>query len=294
MPGPADWPALGPYFAWLEPRVAATTARQRRYQLQRFARHHPAGPWSVALADVEAWIAGREADETRRSELAALRGFYDWAVKHRAAPLDDQAWRDPTADAPRIRVPQGRVMPCPAEAFWTAEGLARDDEALMLLLAAHCGLRCAEIAAASTDDIAPGAMLRIRGKGRKVRLLPLTPALTTLFADRLATSPGALFPGRREGTHLRPGTVSDRLARLLPDAWTAHTLRHAFATNAYAATGDIVAVQELLGHSSPVTTRRYIAAVPESVRLAAAGAAEHLPSRGRLAMAVRSSRQLNT
>lgn len=47
---------------------------------------------------------------------------------------------------------------------------------------------------------------------------------------------------------------------------TPHPLRHRFATRAYAVDRDLLAVQTLLGHASPVTTRRYVAVPDESLR----------------------------
>lgn len=52
-----------------------------------------------------------------------------------------------------------------------------------------------------------------------------------------------------------------------------HTLRHRYATTVYAGTGDLRAVQELLGHASPVTTARYTLVSPKRLREAAAFAA---------------------
>lgn len=47
-----------------------------------------------------------------------------------------------------------------------------------------------------------------------------------------------------------------------------HTLRHRFGTRAYALTSDLLLVQDLLGHSSPSTTRRYVAGNPQRARAA--------------------------
>jgi integrase/recombinase XerC len=52
----------------------------------------------------------------------------------------------------------------------------------------------------------------------------------------------------------------------MPGDYTLHTLRHRFATLAYQVDRDVFAVQELLGHSSPATTRRYVQTQPESLR----------------------------
>lgn len=68
---------------------------------------------------------------------------------------------------------------------------------------------------------------------------------------------GFLFPGRT-GRGVSPDVVGKTLSRLLGAGWSGHTLRHRFASSAYAAERDLRAVQELLGHSTPVTTARYV------------------------------------
>jgi hypothetical protein len=58
-----------------------------------------------------------------------------------------------------------------------------------------------------------------------------------------------LFPNGAGG-HLTPGHVGKLIARVLPGDWTAHTLRHRYATRAYRGSHDLRAVQRLLGHES--------------------------------------------
>lgn len=79
-----------------------------------------------------------------------------------------------------------------------------------------------------------------------------------------------IFPGRAGGA-ITPGAVGKVLSRRLGD-YSGHTLRHRFATRAHEATKDMRAVQELLGHSSLVTTQRYVA-VSSAVLRAAVDAA---------------------
>ena len=68
---------------------------------------------------------------------------------------------------------------------------------------------------------------------------------------------GWLFPGNYNG-HLSPRYVGTLISRLLPAGVTMHALRHRFATRAYSVNRDVFAVQQLLGHASPATTRRYV------------------------------------
>ncbi|WP_424446435.1 tyrosine-type recombinase/integrase [Microbacterium sp. CH-015] len=89
-----------------------------------------------------------------------------------------------------------------------------------------------------------------------------------------ATEPeGYLFPGRDNG-HLSPRYVGKIIRDLLPGEWTMHTLRHRFGTRAYALTSDLLLVQDLLGHSSPSTTRRYVAGNPQRAPAAIEALAE--------------------
>ena len=127
----------------------------------------------------------------------------------------------------------------------------------MLRLAAELGLRRAEVAVTHSRDIFEdlgGHSLTAHGKGSKDRDVPLPPGLA---AQLLAMPYGYLFPGN-DGGHLSPRWVGKLVTLLLPDGLTMHTLRHRFATRAYAVDRDVFVVQELLGHASPATTRRYV------------------------------------
>jgi integrase len=195
--------------------------------------------------------------ETRKSARAALAGFYKWAYEH--GRMD----HNPADRLPKIKVPDASPRPAPDEALDAALERSDSRTRLMLLLAARGGLRRAEIAALHTSHV-EGSMLRVRGKGGKVRSVPLHPEV----ADFLKGLPeGYVFPGQ-DGGHLSP----DRVGRVMSDAlgpgWTAHTLRHRFATRGYQTSGgDIFTMQQLLGHSSSDTTRRYTQ-LPQDAALA--------------------------
>ena len=94
----------------------------------------------------------------------------------------------------------------------------------------------------------------MRGKGGKVRRVPIHPRL----AAALVGLDGWAFPSpRRPGRPVTADYVADRLEQVLPKGYTAHNLRHRFATMAYRGSHDLRAVQQLLGHSDPGTTARY-------------------------------------
>lgn len=59
-----------------------------------------------------------------------------------------------------------------------------------------------------------------------------------------------------------------RISSLMPPGWSMHSLRHRFATRAYAATRDVYSVQGLLGHASPTTTLVYVQIPDDAMRRA--------------------------
>ncbi len=260
--------------AWAEPVAAhldyllaagATThtLRLRRHWLRQLAERVGLGPWEATPMMLVSFLARSDwSPETRKSARSAVRVFYRWAEDFELVPID------PARRLPSVRVPAG--VPRPAPEHVVAEALSRADsrDGLMVMLAAYAGLRCCEIARVHSCDVT-GAGLRVRGKGGVTRVIPVESAA---LAEALRSLPeGWAFPGQIDG-HLHPQSVSRVLKRLTAPAWSAHTLRHRFASRAYAGTRDLRAVQTLLGHSKPETTARYTL-VPEDSLIAAVRAA---------------------
>lgn len=243
---------------------ARTTIELRTVQLERAFTWLNVPPLTVSGDDLIAYMAANDwKPETRKSMRAALRGFYKWAIE--SGRLDKEA--DPTVNLPNVTVPQGKPHPTPDEVFAAAFAGASDDVRLMIMLAAYAGLRRAEIAGLHSRDVLAGS-LRITGKGSKVRNVPVHPALEAALSGRV----GYIFPGRRGG-HVSPDWIGKQLKSALGEGWTAHSLRHRFATRAYASQRDMLAVQQLLGHSSVATTQRYTQVPDDALRRAIADVA---------------------
>ncbi|WP_202627599.1 tyrosine-type recombinase/integrase [Cellulomonas sp. APG4] len=255
-------------------RRPATVTLYRHY-LRQAAQRLDSGPWDVTTGDLELLLAtlDRTPRATRRggpeqslaakkSMRTAIAGFYRWA--HRNGHVDV----DPTVRLPTVRVPRGRPRPAPESVV--AQSLHASDERvrLMVALAVFAGLRAGEISRVSSWDL-DGDRLTVHGKGGKDRQVPIGPPE---LLEAIANADGWLFPNGRGG-HLSPNHVSKLMARAMPDGWTAHTLRHRFGTVAYAGTRDLLAVMELLGHSSPDTTRIYVQLPDQHLRNAVAAAA---------------------
>lgn len=220
-------------------------------------------PWQVTTQQLRGVMASPSwGPETRRSARAVYCGFYRWAHG------DELIEHDPARALPSVRVPQGVARPTPEH---VVRQLIRHPDprlGLMAQLAAYLGLRAGEIARVHSEHVV-GDELIVKGKGGKVRAIPL---VEQRLAWQLGQLEGWAFPNGL-GSHLTPGHVSRIMSEAMPQGWTAHTLRHRCATVAYAATRDLLGVGQLLGHSRPETTQRYVRMPDDAVRAAASAAA---------------------
>jgi len=154
-------------------------------------------------------------------------------------------------------------------------------DAAILEVIYSCGLRVSELCQLCAADIDwPEQVVRVRGKGKKERLVPIgAPALEAIRAYwKLRTDPAsgerAVFSARPDkATPLTPRTVQLRLKKYLCSAgldpnMTPHKLRHSFATHLLDAGADLRSVQELLGHAHLVTTQVYTHITTERLKRA--------------------------
>lgn len=233
--------------------LSAQTIKSRRYKMVHLAALlMPSGPKEVTTEQiVQAFALQQWKPETRKAYRNTISSFFRWL--HKSGRRSD----DPSLDVPRVKKPHAHPRPCPDRYIAAAMEKATTLERLMIRLGAECGLRRGEIARVHSDDVvadSAGRSLIVRGKGDKQRIVPLPDDLAGIIMD----ARGYLFPGRFGG-HVEESYIGDHISRLLPDGYAAHTLRHRFATTAYAATHDLFVVAELLGHESVETTEHYVA-----------------------------------
>lgn len=233
--------------------LSAQTIKSRRYKMVHLATLlMPSGPEDVTTEQiVQAFARQQWKPETRKAYRNTISSFFRWL--HKSGRRSD----DPSLDVPRVKKPHAHPRPCPDRYIAAAMKMATTSERLMIRLGAGCGLRRGEIARVHSDDVvadSAGRSLIVRGKGDKQRIVPLPDDLAGIIMD----ARGYLFPGRFGG-HVEESYIGDHISRLLPDGYAAHTLRHRFATTAYAATHDLFVVAELLGHESVETTEHYVA-----------------------------------
>jgi len=144
--------------------------------------------------------------------------------------------------------------------------IACRDRALFTLLYG-CGLRIDEALQLNYGVRPQNGELRVMGKGRKERLVPVLAIVQKTLDEYIANCPAAfekdtpLFLGSRGG-RLHQGVAQRQLRNLrkilnLPESLTPHALRHSCATHILMNGGDLRSIQELLGHASLRSTQRY-------------------------------------
>ena len=229
-------------------------------------------PGELGATDIRRFIGALHARGLSPRSLARLlsswRGFFDWLARHREIAANP---------CKGIRAPRAaRTLP---EALSPDEAtllVALDDESdagirdrALFELAYSCGLRVSELTGLDVGRIDPDTgEARITGKGSKTRIVPVgAPALAALARwmpgrDRLAApDEKALFIGR-SGRRLSPREVQRRIKVRAAAAGLAvdvhpHMLRHSFASHVLQSSGDLRAVQEMLGHASISSTQVY-------------------------------------
>lgn len=187
----------------------------------------------------------------------------------------------------RIREPRRNVIPLSVEEvarFWSSFRNARD-LAIVGLMLMH-GLRSAEVIALNRDDVLLSeGQLRVRGKGNKLRLLPLAPETTQLLdhylrLERPDPCSAALFvalKGTARGQRMTPAGLRSlfRHHRRTTGVTIAnpHRFRHTFASDMVRAGISLPALMQLMGHADIETTLHYVKVSPQDVYLQYARAA---------------------
>jgi len=274
-PPPPPASALERYLSHLANgrRLAAHTVTAYRRDgelLQRLAGERALA--DLGPQDIRRFIAklhaGGLAPRSLARVLSSWRGFYDWLAKgHAVAANPCTGIRPPKA---------ARTLPealSPDEAVRLVSVEDDSDTGLrdraLFELAYSCGLRVSELTGLDAGSVdARTGEVRVTGKGAKTRLVPVGgPALEALanwlpVRDRVV-APGepALFVGRT-GRRLSPREVQRRIKRRAALAGLAvdvhpHMLRHSFASHVLQSSGDLRAVQEMLGHASIASTQVY-------------------------------------
>ena len=229
-------------------------------------------PSAIGPEDISSHLASRKLSKRSQSRaLSAIRSFFDWCV----GEGDAKSNPGDRIDSPKI----GRYLPevlsvDEVEAILDSVDLkarfGRRDRAILEVLYS-CGLRVSEASTLKIQDVfLDEGFVRVIGKGNKQRLVPMgemaVQALRNHLADR-AVDPltredqSYVFLGRN-GTPLTRISIFNLVKKQAMIAGvqkeiSPHTFRHSFATHLVEGGADLRAVQEMLGHSSILTTEIY-------------------------------------
>lgn len=245
-------------------QIAAWLADQGERDAESIERLDEAGIRRYTAWRHRQGISGK----TLQRELSSLRGFYRWLLR------ENQAVANPSVG---IRAPKSpRKLPHTFDADQLGALLDPVDgdplmirDTAMVELFYSSGLRLTELVSIDLGDIdRRDGELGVVGKGSKSRRVPVGRKAREAIERWLAVRPAlanrderALFVSLRGG-RIHPRTVEKRLERWALERGASqhlhpHLLRHSFATHLLESSGDLRAVQELLGHADIGTTQIY-------------------------------------
>jgi integrase/recombinase XerC len=227
--------------------------------------------------------------------FCTLRTFYRFLIRHgalAASPIKNLALPKLGKRLPKFLTPEqmASLLAAPLKLLPAGEGAdshraaavfaCRRDVAVLETIYS-CGLRISELCGLVAQDIDWNERLvRVRGKGRKERLIPIGETALASIRDYWTLLPQApagespvFLAGRGKRTPVSPRPLQLRLKKYLAIAGldphlTPHKLRHSYATHLLDAGADLRSVQELLGHAHLVTTQVYTHLTTERLKRA--------------------------
>jgi integrase/recombinase XerC len=281
------------------------TQRNYRHALGDFQKWHwterrQAVKWeTLERDDFRAYLRylGRGKLERAAIQLrfSALRSFYKFLMRERVvsvSPIRNLALPKLPKRLPRFLTPAQMVdllnapmrpLEAPRKAGPgrpVAATVCYRDVAILETIYS-CGLRISELCGLAAEDIDwSERLVRVRGKGRKERLVPIgEPALKAIqnywrLLEQAPAGNAPVFHGQTSrGGPLSPRLLQQRLKAHLANAGldphlTPHKLRHSYATHLLDAGADLRSVQELLGHAHLATTQIYTHLTTERLKRA--------------------------
>jgi integrase/recombinase XerD len=233
------------------------------------------------------------ADRALRNEFPdapcqIARGFHQAYLRRRPMGLGRPRW---AISRLRVKEPKRSIVPLSIDEvarFWSSFGTTRDLAIVGLMLLQ--GLRSGEVLSLNPEDVLLSeGQLRVRGKGSKLRFLPLAPETVQLLdhymrLERPNPCSAALFvslKGRARGQRMTPAGLRSlfRYHRRTTGIKLAnpHRFRHTFASDMVRAGVSLPALMRLMGHSDIQTTLLYVQVTPQDVYLEYARAvAQHI------------------
>lgn len=260
-----------------ERRLSGHTCKSYRRDLETLRQHcvqEGIDQWQAIDAHVmRRYVAARHRNgigpRSLQRALSAVRSFYNYLLR------EGEVGHNPAVDIPAPKSQRKLPQTLDVDQVAALVELPGDDpltlrDRAMLELTYSCGLRLAELISLNLGDVdLNDATVRVTGKGNKTRILPVgrhaRQALRSWLKarDEVQRDPEerALFLSRR-GQRLSHRAFQERLRTWArrqgtPGRIHPHLLRHSFASHLLESSGDLRAVQELLGHADISTTQIY-------------------------------------
>lgn len=228
-----------------------------------------ANPFNMRTVIASQHAAGLSGRSLAR-RLSAVRSMFKYLIRHKLVESN------PVAEVPAPKDERGLPETLQIEDIQRLFALEGDDALLLrdraiFELIYSSGLRLSEVVQLDVNSIEMAAgQVRVTGKGDKTRILPVgSHALKAVQAWKkrrlellaVTSDEQALFVSRR-GSRLSPRSIQQRLKLLalktgIPHNVYPHLLRHSFASHMLESSGNLRAVQELLGHADISTTQVY-------------------------------------
>ena len=286
-----------------ERRYSALTVRNYRHDIESFvawssSRSNADNKFDftkVTAEDIREWIIFRMescniSPSSMNRELSSLRSLFKFLRREGVVSTDifKRISHLRTERKLPTFVPESRMegLLDTARAKSDSDNFIDQRNSLIISLFYSCGIRLAELQGIRIGDIsADRANLQIRGKGDKMRVVPLLPELASRIERYMAsleelgitTSNNAPLIVGEGGKALSRSTIQKIVGKELSSAnvqgkKSPHVLRHTFATHLLNKEADMRDIQELMGHSSLKTTQCYthnsIAQLQEAYRRA--------------------------
>ena len=252
-------------------RYSAHTLQAYRRDLQRYIGELNKACAEADPKDIQRFVSGLHhrqlTAKTIQRHLSAVRSFYEHLLRRQLIAVNPAR----LVSAPKAKRNLPKVLDADKASQLLDFTAQKDDRAIcnqaILELFYGSGLRLSEVVNLRIADLDLNqGFVDVLGKGNKRRLVPLGRHCVKALKRWLSAHPNPLadswlLPGRGTGP-LSPRTIQSRIKRVAQrqlgeDSLHPHMLRHSFATHMLESSGDLRAVQELLGHADIATTQIY-------------------------------------
>jgi len=222
-----------------------------RQMLEASEFYREEGRWILDITSFRLKIIGNS-KKTIAKKLSAVHSFAAYLQEQREIPLKLIADES-------VKVP--RTLPKPVDEAYIEEVLqdAEPRERLLVAMLYGLGLRISELSGLKLESIR-SEWVEVRGKGDKVRELPLLPVIHTMIVTYIDQYAPKTYLFEKGGVNMNQAQLRyllDKLFKARGLKVTPHQLRHSFATHLLNSGARISDVSELLGHSSMATTQIY-------------------------------------